>query len=212
MKGISLLVLTAAALLFSGCSSKQYFEPEQTFSAGNAVTSYGSKIVSLTRDGATLENGQYIGRNGIGKINLGKDYRFLSESGVYLLAGDLEGKLKIINKRSGKVLRTVDFEVPIVSASIHNGIVVQDIGNDTVMNGSGDDGHFEVDGTEHFAASFVDDLQFSLKIAGKEVGTAFAQESVALPEVDLADTLLADILSVIKRRTVAGKIDDLASV
>jgi len=129
MKGFSLLILAVAALLFSGCSSKQYFEPEQTFSAGNAVTAYGSKIVALTRDGATLENGQYIGKKGIGKINLGKGYTFLSENGAYVLAGDVEGKLKIINKRSGKVLRTVDFDVPIVSASIHNGIIAYILNN-----------------------------------------------------------------------------------
>ena len=131
MKGFSLLIVTAAVLLFSGCSSKQYFEPEQTYSAGSAVTAYGSKIVDVTRDGATLENGQYIGKKGIGKVNLGKGYTFLSENGTYVLTGDLEGKLKIINKRSGKVLRTVDFELPIVSASIHNSIVAYILNNNT---------------------------------------------------------------------------------
>jgi len=129
MKSISLLIVAAAALLFSGCSSKKYFEPEQTYSAGSAVTAYGSKIVDLSRDGATLENGQYIGKRGIGKINLGTGYRFLSESPVYILAGNPEGKLKIINKRSAKVLRTVDLEVPIVSASIHNGTVAYILNN-----------------------------------------------------------------------------------
>ncbi len=129
MKSVSLLLLTAAALLFSGCSSKQYFEPEQTYSAGNAVTSYGSTIIDLSRDGATLQNGQYIGRKGISRINLGKGYRFLSESSAYVLAGNPEGKLKIINKGNGKVIRTVDLEVPIVSASIHNGTVAYILNN-----------------------------------------------------------------------------------
>jgi len=131
MKGFSLLLLAAAALLFSGCSSKQYFEPEQTYSAGSAVTAYGSKIVDLSRDGATLENGYYIGKRGVGRINLGKGYRFLSESSAYVLAGNPEGKLKIINKGSGKVLRTVDLEVPIVSASLHNGIVAYILNSNT---------------------------------------------------------------------------------
>ncbi|AKF25515.1 hypothetical protein YH65_09115 [Sulfurovum lithotrophicum] len=129
MKGFSLPILAAAALLFSGCSSKQYFEPEQTYSAGSAVTAYGSKIVDLTRDGATLENGQYIGKKGIGRISLGEGYRFLSESAGYVLAGNEEGKLKIINKKSGKVLRIVDFEVPIVSASVHNGTIAYILNN-----------------------------------------------------------------------------------
>jgi len=122
-------MVAAAALLFSGCSSKKYFEPEQTYSAGSAVTAYGSKIVDLSRDGATLENGQYIGKRGVGKLNLGTGYRFLSESSAYVLASNPEGKLKIINKRSAKVLRTVDLEVPIVSAALHNGTVAYILNN-----------------------------------------------------------------------------------
>jgi len=129
MRALSFLLLTAAALLFSGCSSKQYFEPEQTYSASQAMTAYGSSIVDLSRDGATLQNGQYIGKKGVQHINLGEGYRFLSESATYVLAGNSEGKLKIINKKSGKVIRTVDLEVPIVSASIHNGTVAYILNN-----------------------------------------------------------------------------------
>ncbi|WP_294956036.1 hypothetical protein [Sulfurovum sp.] len=123
MKRLSLPLLAAAALLFSGCSSKQYFEPAQTYSASYATSTYGSKIVDLSRDGATLQNGQYIGKKGVQHINLGEGYRFLSESSAYVLAGNAEGKLKIINKKSGKTIRTVDLEVPIVSASVHNGMI-----------------------------------------------------------------------------------------
>jgi outer membrane protein assembly factor BamB len=129
MRGLSFLLLAVAALLFSGCSSKQYFEPEQTYSASQAMTAYGSSIVDLSRDGATLQNGQYIGKKGVQHINLGEGYRFLSESATYVLAGNSEGKLKIINKKSGKVIRTVDLEVPIVSASIHNGTVAYILNN-----------------------------------------------------------------------------------
>jgi len=129
MRSLSLLLLAAAALLFAGCSSTQYFEPEQTFSASQATSVYGSKIIDRSRDGATLQNAQYIGKKGVQHINLGEGYRFLSENTVYVLAGDAEGKLKIINKKSGKVLRTVDLEVPIVSASIHNGTVAYILNN-----------------------------------------------------------------------------------
>jgi len=123
------LLLSVALFLFSGCSSKQYFEPEQTYSAGNAVTSYENNIIDLSRDGATLQNGQYIGKKGISKINLGEGYRFLSENSAYVLAGNAEGKLKIINRKSGKMIRTVDLKVPIVSVSIHNGTIAYILNN-----------------------------------------------------------------------------------
>ena len=57
---LSLISFTALALVFSGCSSKKYFEPEQTFSASTAESSYGGNMVELSRDGGTLQTGQYV--------------------------------------------------------------------------------------------------------------------------------------------------------
>jgi hypothetical protein len=129
--GISLAVLVGTSLIFSGCSSKKYFEPEQTFSASGAATSYGDAIVDQSRDGATLKSGHYIGKAGISKINLGQGYRFLSESSHYALATNPEGLLKIIKKSNGSVLRTVDMKVPIVSAAIENGMIAYILNDNT---------------------------------------------------------------------------------
>ena len=129
--GISLAVLIGTSLIFSGCSSKKYFEPEQTFSAAGAATSYGDAIVDQSRDGATLQSGHYIGKAGISKINLGQGYRFLSESSHYVLATNPEGLLKIIKKSNGSALRTVDMKVPIVSAAIENGMIAYILNDNT---------------------------------------------------------------------------------
>ena len=129
--GISLAVLVGTSLIFSGCSSKKYFEPEQTFSAAGAATSYGDAIVDQSRDGATLQSGHYIGKAGISKINLGQGYRFLSESSHYVLATNPEGLLKIIKKSNGSALRTVDMKVPIVSAAIENGMIAYILNDNT---------------------------------------------------------------------------------
>ena len=127
----SFVLLACTAMIFSGCSSKKYFEPEQTFSVSGAATAYGDEIVDQSRDGATLKSGRYIGKSGISSLNLGEGYRFLSESGSYVLASNIEGKLKIINKRTGAISRTVNFEIPIVSATIHNGVVAYILNDNT---------------------------------------------------------------------------------
>jgi hypothetical protein len=128
---LSFAVLAATALMFSGCSSKQYFEPEQTFSASTAESSYGGTIVDQSRDGATLKSGKYIGKGGISSINLGEDYRFLSESRAYVLAASPDGKLKIINKKTGKTIRTVTMEVPVVAAGVENGMIAYVLNDNT---------------------------------------------------------------------------------
>jgi outer membrane protein assembly factor BamB len=131
MNKLLLITLAAVALVFSGCSSKQYFEPEQTYSASSAVSSYSSSIVDLSRDGATLKNGQYIGKQGVSSINVGEGYRFLSESSAYVLAGNAEGILKIIDKNTGEPVRAVSLHVPIVSAAIQQGVIAYVLNNNS---------------------------------------------------------------------------------
>jgi len=129
MKIQSFFTLIITAILFSGCSGKQYFEPAQTFSA--KTQSYGEKVIDLSRDGATLMSGKYIGKSGVSHIKLGNGYRFLSENNKYILASNTEGILNIINKSTQESERAVSLHVPVVSATIKNGVVAYILNNNT---------------------------------------------------------------------------------
>jgi len=129
MKRLLFPVLSAGILLLSGCSSKQYFEPETTFTASGAESSYNGKIIDKSRDGATLSDGRYIGAAGVSTTVLGEGYRFLSENGVYVLAANDAGDLKILNRKTGKTIQTISLHIPIVSASIRNGLVAYILNN-----------------------------------------------------------------------------------
>lgn len=121
-----------AALIFTGCSSKKYFEPEQTFSASKVTGSYKSKIISVSRDGATLENHRYISKTeGVRPIDLGEGYRFLSESNRHLLASNIEGVLKVIDKSTGKVTHQITFDSPVVTAAIQSGKIAYILNSNT---------------------------------------------------------------------------------
>ena len=124
------LVGVAAALVFTGCSSKKYFEPEETFSASKVTGSYASKIVSVSREGATLENRSYISKTeGLRSIDLGEGYRFMSENDRYLLASNIEGTLKMIDKSSQKVAHQITFDAPVVTASVKEGMIAYILNN-----------------------------------------------------------------------------------
>ena len=125
----SLGLLLVFTLFFSGCSNKKYFEPTQAFSASNATQNYGGKILGLSRDGGTLQSGTYVGRDGISSINLGQGYRFLNESKSYVLVANPAGILKIISKKNNKIIRSIDLHVPVVSASIKNGLIAYILNN-----------------------------------------------------------------------------------
>lgn len=131
MKGLALITLTIATLIFSGCSSKKYFNPENTFSASNASSSYGGSMVDLSRDGGTLKSGQYISKSGLSSLTLGKGYRFLNENSTYVLAANAKGILKVIDKRTKKDVLAVSLHVPVVSASIQNGLIAYILNSNT---------------------------------------------------------------------------------
>jgi len=129
MRFISFVISILAVFFFTGCSGKQYFEPEKAYKA--PTSSYGGTIVSLSRDGGTLKNGNYIGTSGVNSIHLGKGYRFLNENNTYVLATNVKGVLKIINKKSKKTMHTISLDIPVVSASIKNGIVAYVLNNNS---------------------------------------------------------------------------------
>jgi hypothetical protein len=116
-------------VLLSGCSSKQYFEPENTYSASIAESGYEGVITTVNRYGATLEDGRYIDSHGISTIRLGEGYRFVNESSRYLLAANEEGTLKVIDKRNGKENKKIVFDMPVVSAAIKNGLIAYVLNN-----------------------------------------------------------------------------------
>jgi len=131
MKKLLLITFVTAGLVLSGCSSKKYFEPEQTYTPTTTVSAYSGSIVNISRNGATLNNSRYISNKGISNITLGEGYRFLSQSSTYVLAGNIEGVLKIINKKTGETLRSISLHVPIVSATINRGMIAYILNNNT---------------------------------------------------------------------------------
>jgi len=128
-KFLSFIVPFSAMFLLLGCSGKQYFKPVQAF--GVDSHSFNSAIIDLNREGATLKGGTYIGKTGVSTMDLGEGYRFLNENENYVLASNAQGVLNIIDKRSKTSKRAVSLHIPVVSASIHNGLVAYILNNNT---------------------------------------------------------------------------------
>jgi hypothetical protein len=116
-----LLWTIGAILLIVGCGSRQYFEPEVRYDAP-VVAHYEGKIVDVSREGVTLDDGRYIDKDGISTIRLGEGFRFLNEDGSYVLASDANGTLKIIDKKTGETVRKEALGFPVVAASVHRGL------------------------------------------------------------------------------------------
>jgi hypothetical protein len=128
---LSSFLIFLSSFVFLACSSKEYFEPTNTYSASAEIANSNKSIIDLSRYGATLSDGHYIGKAGISSVKLGDGYRFLNENNTYVLASNLEGKLKIIHKKNNSVKHLVDLKTPIVSVSIRGSIIAYILNNNT---------------------------------------------------------------------------------
>lgn len=76
-----LLFALSFVLILTGCSSKKYFEPEDTQGDLKVQTeSIPYDIKSMNRVGATLKNGQVITKDGLSKFKLPENFDFLNVS------------------------------------------------------------------------------------------------------------------------------------
>ena len=107
MKYIALVSAVAAALFFSGCSSKKVYEPKQIDSK---LASYScEEIVNLTAQGATLEDSSYISKSSEGKVPQG--FVFINDTQKPIFA-DKNGLVQVGEQQ-------IDLQERVVSASVY---------------------------------------------------------------------------------------------
>ncbi len=115
------IALVLLPLLFFGCSSKSLYKPETTQGSVSFDGKLPSKIVSVTTDGATLENGQIITKTyGLLDLKLPQGYRFLSDVNGFIAAGDPSGNL-IIMDSSANVVAKSKLDSEVATAAYKNG-------------------------------------------------------------------------------------------
>ena len=139
------IILTVILFVISGCSSKKYYEPQKI--AGTVAISGSTihPIVDTTRDGATLSNGYVITKRD-GLIQSGilpKGFKYLNETGSYLIASNVYGDLLILSKSNFSVKNKLHFSEQIMTASLsgsylamvdaQNNILLYDLANEKLI-------------------------------------------------------------------------------
>ncbi len=105
------LSVILAVYIFSGCSSKKYFKPKETSNFNSSSTQISSEIVSINKDGATLEDLRIINSSGISSYSLPKGYSLINTIDTYIISADKMGNVRINDKN-------IHFAHNIVAASI----------------------------------------------------------------------------------------------
>ena len=120
MKNLGLILLSSVLIIFTGCSSKKYYEPEETYSVTIDEYDTGAEIVDFHSNGATLGNNQFVTNKGISTLKLEEDFRFLTQEEDTVISTNDNGVLAVT--KDGKTEK-IQFEKNIVAASTNRGLI-----------------------------------------------------------------------------------------
>lgn len=112
-------------LFFIGCSQKQYFTPNEDRIIGDVGIDgvLDSHISQSNKNGALLDNGSLITKDGIYDIHLKDDYDFLNISGDLILVANYKSNALSILNKDGKEMYSFTFDYMPISASLRDNIL-----------------------------------------------------------------------------------------
>lgn len=148
-----LLFLTGLIFILAGCSTKEYYEPEDTVGDyNNTKASLNADIISLNKDGATLDSGKVITKRGLSEFKLKEGFIFLNISDDKVISSNYKDKI-IIDKRElevgGVVVAASVKENSLAMLFSDNSIQLYDLDTDKILL------------KEYFNHSFVNDTRIA---------------------------------------------------
>ncbi len=168
-------------MFFGGCSSKSYFEPKKIDGKVDFDSKISSKLVVVNAQGATMENGQFVAKDGIGKFSLPKGYSLLSKNGSFVTAGNDIGDVAVFDE-TGKELLKHNFDFKIATATAREGIIALVTADNTSV----------LFDTKTSQILFKQKSETALAIDAKIAAPYFLNELVIFPTLD-GKLLVVDI-------------------
>ncbi|MRI58194.1 MAG: hypothetical protein C6H99_01665 [Epsilonproteobacteria bacterium] len=163
------------ALVFVGCSSKKYFEPEEVAGVVSYDGKLPAKIIDVLRDGATLEDGHFISEDGLEEYRLPKDHLFIKKGGGYYIAASRCDRVVVIDQKSKERVyeRRFDSKAP-VAANIQGSLLALVFDNGSLAL-------YDIDTDELLYSS---DQKGSIAVDTKIANPYFLGELVIFPTLD----------------------------
>lgn len=90
------LFFISVVFVLAGCAGKEFFEPEDTVGDyKNTTASLQGNIISMNKDGATLDSNEIITKRGVSKFKIPEGYHFLNISDNKVLATNNKDKVLV---------------------------------------------------------------------------------------------------------------------
>ncbi len=113
-----LSLIFIALVIFSGCSNKEYFTPEAVKGNWDKSSFLDETIVRTTADGAVLENGQILTKDGLQDYYLPEGYGYVGQSDGWIIASKVNGELLLQSIEDKKTQLLLDLKKTIAGATV----------------------------------------------------------------------------------------------
>ena len=162
------LLSLSILVLFVSCTSKQFYQGEQTSSIKTNIISTPTYIKSFNTSGATLDDNRYIDKIGISKDRLKEGFSFVNNSNSNIISANKKGEL-YINKD-----KHFQFKSNVISASLKDNILALIFSNNTVALYDINTKQFKL--RKFLEASYLNDTRIAMPL--------FINELILLPTLN----------------------------
>lgn len=135
MKKYLVFLFLFFSIFFTACSEKQYFTPNKDLIKGDFKidSKLSDDILQANKNGAVLEDGTLITKNGIFDANLKSEYLFLNATDDNIIVADYSNNNVHFLSTEGKILKSFEFEFMPLSASVKDNILAVILANNTAI-------------------------------------------------------------------------------
>ena len=120
---IYLSLLLFFSLIFSGCSSKEVYEPELTTGEWKNIGEIEKEIIDTNLDGALLEDRKIFSDGKIIDIEIDTINRFIASSDGWIISSTIDGVLTLSNISDVEKVETFELKKTIATASIKDDVL-----------------------------------------------------------------------------------------
>jgi hypothetical protein len=123
MKFISLVLPVALAAMFSGCSQKEVYKPENVKGEWRSAGHLSASIVQTTQSAAMLGNGRLLTKEGEKNLRIPEGYRLVNANESWVITESPDRNLVFIPANAADATVTLELKRTVAAASVQDDTV-----------------------------------------------------------------------------------------
>lgn len=134
LKNYLFLVIAVTTLIFSGCSTKEVYEPQVVVDDWDKESGLDSDLIDRAYNVALLDDRKVLDKDGVSNVTIDEDKRLISESDGWIISASIDGNVSLVAKDDTNVTKYIDLKKTIAAASVKdNTLAVLFANNDMAL-------------------------------------------------------------------------------